>query len=543
MTMAPITARLTAIEAIADAVAQGLADCCRDDRGALSVAALDDIQIDAFDLAWATADLRAARAALTASAGLATDLAWLFAVEASDAALTRLDAIARALDHDPAALAALRSAPDWRAIQQAVAGPQTLRRLGEAVIARAGTGDEIALDETARMACDAFSRLATDIVAPLANAIHRDDLTVPEAILGPMREMGAFGLAIPEEYGGFADSEAAAAITMVAVTEILSEASLAAAGSLITRPEILSRALMAGGTEAQKRHWLPRIAQGKPLCAIAITEPDFGSDAAALQLRATAVAGGWRLDGAKTWCTFAGKAELLMVVARTSSDRAAGHRGLSLMMVENPADDGHSFAHVQPGGGTLSGRAIPTIGYRGMHSFDVVFDGWVVADDHVIGEAAGLGKGFYLTMAGMTGGRMQTAARASGVMRAALTNAIDYARDRRVFGASLASYALTQAKIARMAARALACRRLAFAVARSEDSETRAVDASLAKLIACRSAEMVTREALQIHGGMGYAEETTVSRLFVDARVLSIFEGAEETLALKVIARALIEMH
>ena len=525
----------------ADALTDALARQCMDTKAGLSAAAFDAAQIEAFDLAWATAELRTAIAGLAAPGALAGELALVFAVEAGESALMRLEAVARALGQDPAPLMALRMAAGWRRLQHEAAGPRALERIGAAVIAAGGDNDEIEIDDTTRIARDAFARFAREVVAPLAEAIHRDDLIVPEAILTPMRELGAFGLAIPETYGGFAADEASAAVTMVAVTEVLSEVSLAAAGSLITRPEILSRALLAGGTEAQKHHWLPRIAMGQPLCAIAITEPDYGSDAAALQLRATRVEGGWRLDGAKTWCTFAGKAELLMVVARTDSDRAAGHRGLSLMMVEKPSDEGHAFSHRQPDGGRLQGRAIPTIGYRGMHSFDLSFEGWLVPDDHVVGEKGGLGKGFYLTMAGMTGGRMQTAARASGVMRTALATAIAYAGDRRVFGAPLASYPLTQAKIARMAARAMACRRLAFAVASGTDAATRPFDASLAKLIGCRSAELITREALQIHGGMGYAEETTVSRLFVDARVLSIFEGAEETLALKVIARTLLD--
>jgi (2S)-methylsuccinyl-CoA dehydrogenase len=328
---------------------------------------------------------------------------------------------------------------------------------------------------------------------------------------------------------------------MIVVTEALSEASLAAAGSLITRPEILTRALLAGGTPAQKAHWLPKIAAGDPLCAIAITEPDFGSDVASLSLKATRTEGGWRLNGAKTWCTFAGKAGLLMVVARTDPDKARGHRGLSILLVEKPSYEGHAFEYRQDGGGRLVGKAIPTIGYRGMHSFDLAFEDFFVPHDNVIGGEGGLGKGFYFTMAGMMGGRMQTAARASGVMRAALRAALQYAGDRKVFGAPLIDYPLTQAKLAKMAARFVACRQLAYAVGRLLDGGGGRMEASLVKLLACRSAEWVTREALQIHGGMGYAEETPVSRYFVDARVLSIFEGAEETLALKVIARSLLE--
>jgi (2S)-methylsuccinyl-CoA dehydrogenase len=176
-----------------------------------------------------------------------------------------------------------------------------------------------------------------------------------------------------------------------------------------------------------------------------------------------------------------------------------------------------------------------------MHSFDLAFEDFFVPDSHVIGGEAGLGKGFYFTMNGMMGGRMQTAARASGVMRAALRAGLQYAKDRKVFGAPLAEYPLTLGKIARMAARFAACRKLTYATARLLDHGGGRMEASLIKLLACRSAELVTREALQIHGGMGYAEETAVSRYFVDARVLSIFEGAEETLALKVIARTMLE--
>lgn len=196
---------------------------------------------------------------------------------------------------------------------------------------------------------------------------------------------------------------------------------------------------------------------------------------------------------------------------------------------------------MQESGGKLTGRAIPTIGYRGMHSFDLAFEDFFVPEENVIGKEGGLGQGFYLTMAGMMGGRMQTAGRALGVMRAALNAAIQYSKDRKVFNAPLVDYPLTQVKIAQMAARFAACRQLAYAVGRQLDTGEARMETSLVKLLACRAAELVTREAQQIHGGMGYAEETPVSRYFVDARVLSIFEGAEETLALKVVAKSLLE--
>ncbi len=527
-----------------DAVTTQLARACAV-AGRLDGALLDRHQVDSFELAWLVADLVAADTALASvEAGaepVERRLALVFASEAAAASLARLESIHAGLGLPTAPLRAVADGADWLALRRDGGAAAALVEAGRAVVAAGGDIGRVELDEGIAMARDSFRRFGEDVVAPLAAAIHRDDLTIPETILQPLREMGVFGLSIPEAYGGTASEGDDDALTMVVVTEALSEASLGAAGSLITRPEILSRALMAGGTEAQKRHWLPRLAAGDPLCAIAMTEPDFGSDVASLQLRATRVEGGWRLDGAKTWCTFAGKAGVLMVVARTDPDRRAGHRGLSLLLVEKPSTDAHEFEFVQPGGGRLTGRAIPTIGYRGMHSYDLAFEGLFVADSNVIGEEGGLGKGFYYNMAGMMGGRLQTAARSCGVMWAAFRASLAYTADRRVFGAPLQDYPLTLAKIARMAARLAACRRLTYAIAGRMNDEGARIEASLVKLLACRSAELVTREALQLHGGMGYAEETAVSRYFVDARVLSIFEGAEETLALKVIARGLLE--
>jgi len=530
------------LDACLSTALQALAAACSRE-GQLDAALLDRHQVDCFELAWARAELQAAQAVLAAPAPRPMDeaLALLFTADVLVGNVGRIEGLLIQHGQSTAVLRALVADPAWAPLRRNAAGAAALAEVGAAVVACGGDIAPVTLTEPLTLAQQSFRRLAAEVVAPRAERIHRHDLTVPEAILGPLREMGVFGLSIPERFGGIAPDDRDDTLMMVVVTEALSEASLAAAGSLITRPEILSRAMLAGGTDAQKAHWLPRIAAGHPLCAIAITEPDAGSDVAALQLRATRVAGGWRLDGAKTWCTFAGKAELLMVVARTDPDRSAGHKGLSLMLVEKPATDEHAFDHVQAGGGRLRGKAIPTIGYRGMHSFDLSFEGFVVPDANVIGEGAGLGKGFYFTMSGMMGGRMQTAARSCGVMWAAFRAALAYSADRRVFGATLDSYPLTLAKIARMAARLAACRALTYATAEVMDRGGGRVEASLVKLLACRSAEWVTREALQLHGGMGYAEESAISRYFVDARVLSIFEGAEETLALKVIARGLLE--
>lgn len=534
---------LIQVRALLDTGLHGVATLCAINR-TLDAQQLDLYQPLCYELALAAAELLAAQNAVSQTAaltGLEPALAQLFAVDAITAVLGRLETVFNDAELDLAPLHAITTGAELTHWRKQAASHAVVAQIGRDVASCGGDIGIVALDEDAAMAQSAFQRFAADTVAPMAEKIHRHDLTVPEPLLQSMREMGVFGLSIPESLGGTAPDGKENALVMIAVTEALSEASLAAAGSLITRPEILARALLAGGTQAQKSHWLPKIAVGEPLCAIAITEPDYGSDVASLSLKATRTEGGWLLNGAKTWCTFAGKAGLLMVVARTDSDRALGHRGLSLLLVEKPSFEGHEFSYVQPNGGRLSGKAIATIGYRGMHSFDLAFEDVFVADDHLIGETSGIGKGFYFTMAGMVGGRMQTSARACGVMRAALRAAVSYAGDRKVFGAPLGDYTLTQVKLARMAARLAACRRLTYAVGDMLESGQGRMEASLVKLFACRSAEAVTREALQIHGGMGYAEETAVSRYFVDARVLSIFEGAEETLALKVVARSLLE--
>ncbi len=534
---------LARLRGLFDGAVRQVAGACAVD-GRLDAARLDARQVVCHELALASADLLAAETVVAQGAGASArdaGLALAFAVEAVGVVLARLETVALEAGADLQALRSLAAEAALTQLRRSALGADALAALGLAVARDDSEIGPVALDEATTLARDAFRRFAAEVVAPLAEAIHRDNLTVPESLLQPMREMGVFGLAIPEAYGGHAPEGTDAALTMIAVTEALSEASLAAAGSLITRPEILARALLAGGTAEQKQHWLPRLAAGDPLCAIAITEPDYGSDVASLVFKGSPAPGGWRLNGAKTWCTFAGKAGVLMVVTRTDPDRRLGHRGLSLMLVEKPGFDGHEFDITQPGGGRLRGRAIPTIGYRGMHSFELAFEDFFVPDSHVIGGTAGLGQGFYYTMAGMVGGRLQTAGRAAGVMRAALSAAVRYAQDRQVFDAPLISYPLTQVKIARMAARLAACRQLAYAVGRRLDTPSGRMEASLVKLLACRSAELVTREALQIHGGMGYAEESPVSRYFVDARVLSIFEGAEETLALKVVARGLLD--
>ena len=410
---------------------------------------------------------------------------------------------------------------------------------GDFVATAADTPGATHLTQDLELVADTFRRFATERIAPHAEHIHRQDLDIPLEIIEGVAELGCFGLSIPEQYGGFASGGADDYLAMVIATEELSKASLGAGGSLITRPEILARALETGGTEEQKQQWLPSISSGETLCAVAVTEPDYGSDVAGLKVTATETNGGWLLNGTKTWCTFAGRANALMVLARTNPDPEAKHRGLSILIVEKPSDDGHEFRH-EADGGTLEGRAIPTLGYRGMHSFEVSFDDWFVPAANLIGGDEGLNRGFYLQMAGFENGRIQTAARAVGVMDRAYVLGYEYAEGRSVFGQSLLNYQLTKAKLGLMAAIIAVSRQYTYDVARLMANGEGAAEAAMAKAFVCKWAEWVTRESLQIHGGMGYAEEYEVSRLFVDARVLSIFEGADETLCLKLIARRLL---
>ncbi len=535
---------IAAVDGLLQVASRRLADHCTVD-GRIDGARLDDHQAVAYDLASVSSSLAAARAladlgdpdqlqarlALVAAADVAADL---------QARITGREA-AFGFERDPLAgvAAALTAGRD----------ATLLHAVGDAVLASGEAGPRH-LDEDLEMVRQTFRRFAEDKVVPVAEHVHRADEDIPEDIISGLAELGCFALSIPEEHGGFATGGEDELLNMVLVTEELSRGSLGVAGSLITRPEIIGTAILKGGTEAQKARWLPAIASGEKMCAVAVTEPDYGSDVAGVKTMARRDGDDWVLDGVKTWCTFAGRAEYLLVLARTDPDRSLGHKGLSLFVVDKPAASGHHFLFEQgpdgevggTGGGRMEARAIPTLGYRGMHSFEVSLDGWRVPADALIGEQDGLGRGFYLQMQAFANARLQTAARAQGVMQAALEQAVTYSRERKVFDQPIAGFELTRVRIARMAATLAACRALSVQVARelARGESQAGLTASQIKQVACRSAEWVTREAQQLHGGYGYAEEYEVSRLFVDARVLSIFEGTDEVLALKVIARGLL---
>ncbi len=424
-----------------------------------------------------------------------------------------------------------------RALWRRSANESALRAIGLHA-ARSRGRNATPLDETLEQVRDSVREFAENEVMPRAEQIHRRDELIPEELIEKMAELGYFGLSIPEQYGGFEMGN----LAMILTTEELSRASLAGAGSLITRPEILAKALLGGGTEEQKKLWLPRIASGEKMVAISVTEPDVGSDVASVKCRAERRDDHWLVNGPKAWCTFAGRAELIALLARTDPDASKAARGLSLFVVEKDRFPGHSFEMRQPGGGRIVGKADATPGYRGMHSFTLNFEGYRVPAANLVGGDAGIGRGFQLQMAGFAAGRLQTGGRACGLAQAALEKTAEYVVDRMQFGSPIASYGLTQYHLGEMAAKLCAARALTYAAARAFDEDERraAPLAAQAKLLACDVAVEVTQQGQLLHGGWGYAEEYPISRYVVDAQVLPIFEGVKATLELKVVGRSLL---
>jgi (2S)-methylsuccinyl-CoA dehydrogenase len=533
-----LAAAKEAVEVAADLVATAVGRLVATTDGGKR---LDDEQVLAYDVAHAAAEVEVARAALRYGerGDIEARLATAFVADVV------ADLVARTAGREPQ----WGARPGWHEKSEAFLcvgrDPKFLAGLAE-------LPGPLHLDSDFELVRETFRRFAEGQIAPRAEHIHRANDDIPDDIIEGLAEMGGFGLSVPEGYGGSASGGEHDYLAMVVATEELSRASLGAGGALITRPEIVTRALVNGGTDAQREELLPRIASAEVMVAVAVTEPDFGSDVANLTVTALpAEGGGFVVNGVKTWCTFAARAELLLLLARTDRDRSKGHRGLSLFVVTKPRADSKGFVLTQDDAaegrpdslspGKLEGRPIDTLGYRGMHSYELAFDNWWLPDESLIGGEEGKGRGFYLQMAGFENGRLQTAARALGVMQAAYESALEYAKARQVFGHPIAEYQLPRAKLARMAAMIQASRQFAYEVASMMARGEGSMEASMVKAFACRAAEWVTREAMQIHGGMGYAEEFPVSRLFVDARVLSIFEGADETLCLKVIARRLVE--
>jgi (2S)-methylsuccinyl-CoA dehydrogenase len=511
---------------------------------------IDDEQVHCERLAYVATELRAAKDLLayaqSASASgqgdpSVSEMAGAFAAEVAQHFAGSIDAHSTEFGISDERLNASLGSSAVKAVMRDAMSDARIRAIGRHVMQQRGVNHSWLDNEMASMTRDSVRQFAEAEVAPIAEHLHRHDDLISDSQISKMAELGFFGMSVPEEYGGGGMGN----LPMIITTEELSRCSLAGAGSLITRPEILTKALLKGGTEAQKKKWLPPIGAGEIMVGISVTEPDTGSDVASVKCRADAAEVGGRkgyvINGAKAWCTFAGRANVLALLARTDPDMKKGARGLSLFIVEKDAFPGHSFEMKQPSGGVLTGKADPTPGYRGMHSFTLALDNYFVPAENMVGEEGHKNKGFYLQMAGFAAGRLQTGGRATGVSQAALERTAEYANDRKQFGQPIGSFQLTQHKLGRMATHLMAGRQLTYAAAvKMDEDESISLEPAMAKLFASDVAVWVTQEGQLVHGGWGYAEEFAISRYVVDATVLPIFEGVKPILELKVIARNLL---
>ncbi|AWI82739.1 acyl-CoA dehydrogenase [Alloyangia pacifica] len=396
-------------------------------------------------------------------------------------------------------------------------------RSAEITVGRTGLDDEL------EMIREQFRRYAVEKVEPFAHEWHLKDDYIPMEVIEELADMGVFGLTIPEEFGGFGLSKA----SMCVVSEELSRGYIGV-GSLGTRSEIAAELILAGGTEEQKAKWLPQIASGEKLPTAVFTEPNTGSDLGSLRTRAVKdEQGDYMVTGNKTWITHAARAHVMTLLARTDPG-SSDYKGLSMFLAEKtPGDDEAPFP--TPG---MTGGEIEVLGYRGMKEFELGFDGFKVKGENLLGGEEG--KGFKQLMETFESARIQTAARAIGVAQSALDVGMRYAQERKQFGKSLIAFPRVSGKLAMMAVEIMIARQLTYFSAREKDEGIRCdLEAGMAKLLGARVAWANADNALQIHGGNGFALEYSISRILCDARILNIFEGAAEIQA-QVIARRLL---
>ena len=385
------------------------------------------------------------------------------------------------------------------------------------------------LDETFEMIRDQFHALAEAKVTPFAHQWHLKDQLIPIELVKELGDLGVFGLTVPEEYGGSGMGKMA----MCVVSEELSRAYIGV-GSLATRSEIAAELILTGGTEAQKQYWLPKIASAEILPTAVFTEPNTGSDLGALRTRAVRDGDDYVVTGNKTWITHAARADVMTMMVRTDPN-TTDYRGLSMFLAPKlRGNDQSDFP--TPG---MSGGEIEVLGYRGMKEYELAFDGFKVPAENLLGGVEG--QGFKQLMATFESARIQTAARAVGVAQNAMEIGLSYALDRKQFGQAIFEFPRVHNKLAMMAAEIMGVRQLTYYAARAKDNDKRCdLEAGMAKLLAARVAWMSADNALQIHGGNGFALEYAISRVLQDARILNIFEGAGEIQA-QVIARRLLE--
>ena len=431
----------------------------------------------------------------------------------------------RDLGLDEAALAPFRAATaELRTHGNTPAARQELA----ALIANGEFGDP-GLDETMAMVADTFRKFAEEKVAPFAHDWHRRDELIPLEIIAEMSELGVFGLTIPEEFGGAGLGK----IAMCIVSEELSRGYIGV-GSLGTRAEIAAELIMSGGTAEQKAKWLPKLASGEILPTAVFTEPNTGSDLGSLRTRAVKDGDTYVVTGNKTWITHASRTDLMTLLVRTNPE-TKDYRGLSMLLAEKPRG---TEADPFPAPG-MTGGEIKVLGYRGMKEYELGFDGFKVKAENLLGGVEG--QGFKQLMATFESARIQTGARALGVAQCALELGLKYAKDRIQFGRPIVDFPRVHGKLAMMAVETMMARQMTYFAAREKDAGRRCdLEAGMAKLLAARIAWANADNALQVHGGNGYAEEYVISRVLCDARILNIFEGAAEIQA-QVIARRLLE--
>jgi (2S)-methylsuccinyl-CoA dehydrogenase len=388
---------------------------------------------------------------------------------------------------------------------------------------------EPGLDDTNSMIREQFYRFAQDKVTPFAHQWHLKDELIPLSVISELSALGVFGLTIPESYGGAGLSKTA----MCVVSEELSRGYIGV-GSLATRSEIAAELILNGGTDAQKNHWLPRIASGEILPTAVFTEPAGGSDVAELKARGVREGDVFKIYGNKTWITHAARADMMALLVRTLPDQK-GYRGLSMLLAEKPRG---TDKEIFPAKG-MTGGEIEVLGYRGMKEYEIGFDGFEVPAKNLLGTEEG--QGFKQLMQTFESARIQTAARAIGVAQCALDLGLRYALDRQQFGKPIFEFPRVSDKLAMMAVEIAVARQIAYHAAHEKDEGRRCdLEAGMAKLLGARIAWAAADNALQIHGGNGFALEFEISRVLCDARILNIFEGAAEIQA-QVIARRLLE--
>jgi (2S)-methylsuccinyl-CoA dehydrogenase len=385
------------------------------------------------------------------------------------------------------------------------------------------------LDDTLESIREEMRKFAEGQVVPHAQEWHLRNEYIPLDVIAQMSELGVFSLTIPEDYGGMGLGKE----SMCVVSEELSRGYIGV-GSLGTRSEIAAELILGSGTEEQKRKWLPKIASGEVLPTAVFTEPNTGSDLASLKTRAARDGNFYKVHGNKTWITHPVRADLMTLLVRTNPSEK-GYRGLSMLLAEKPrGTDQDPF----PAAG-MSGSEIGVLGYRGMKEYEIAFDGFKVKAENLLGGIEGLG--FKQLMATFESARIQTAARAVGVAQAALEEARSYAFTRVQFSEPIANFPRVADKLAMMVVEIMIARQLTYYAARQKDSGRRCdLEAGMAKLLAARVAWAAADNAVQIHGGNGFALEFPISRILCDARILNIFEGAAEIQA-HVIARRLLD--